>query len=79
MIAFEEMQPSLSATELAAIEPLCRDEHALVRAHAMLALVRHDLPDDRLKPILVRLSDDPHGDVVTVARRELARLPKPQE
>jgi HEAT repeat protein len=79
VIAFEEMQPSLSASELEAIEPLCRDEHALVRVHAMLALVRHGLSDGRLRPILVRLSDDAHPRVVAVAIRELEQLPKAKE
>jgi HEAT repeat protein len=74
VIAFEEMQPSLSATTLSAIESLCRDEHPLIRAHATLALVRHRLAKERLVPILERLQDDPHPDLANIARRELARL-----
>ncbi len=76
MIAFEEM-PSLSHTELSAIETLCRDEHPLVRVHAMLALVRHRLAKERLTPILEHMQRDANPAVASAAKRELERLRQP--
>jgi HEAT repeat protein len=73
VIALEEMDVK-AMVPLSAIEPLCRDEHPIVRAHALLALIKHGLAKERLLPILNRLQEDTHPGVAGIARQELVRL-----
>lgn len=73
VVALEEMDPK-AMPPLSAIEPLCRDDNAIIRAHAMLVLVRHGLTKERLLPILQRLQEDSHPGVAGAARHELQRL-----
>jgi HEAT repeat protein len=58
----------------APLVPHTRHDNAIIRYHAMLALVKHGLPKDDLTPILARLQKDSHPVVAFTARKELERL-----